>query len=88
VDLTGGKADFAFDCTGNTAGMRQALECCHRRWGERIVIGVAPAGEEIATRPFQLVTERVWKGSAFGGAWADGCAEDRRLVHAGEDQHR
>ncbi|WP_375456853.1 S-(hydroxymethyl)glutathione dehydrogenase/class III alcohol dehydrogenase [uncultured Methylobacterium sp.] len=68
VDLTGGGADFSFDCTGNVAVMRQALECCHRGWGESIVIGVAEAGREIATRPFQLVTGRVWKGSAFGGA--------------------
>jgi len=68
VELTGGGADFSFDCTGNVTVMRQALECCHRGWGESIVIGVAPAGAEIATRPFQLVTGRVWKGSAFGGA--------------------
>ena len=68
VDLTGGGADFSFDCTGNVNVMRQALECCHRGWGESIVIGVAEAGKEIATRPFQLVTGRVWKGSAFGGA--------------------
>src|SRR6202000_407541 len=68
VDLTGGGADFSFECIGNTTTMRQALECCHRGWGESIVIGVAPAGAEIQTRPFQLVTGRVWKGSAFGGA--------------------
>ncbi|NBS44634.1 MAG: S-(hydroxymethyl)glutathione dehydrogenase/class III alcohol dehydrogenase, partial [Acetobacteraceae bacterium] len=68
TDLTGGGADFSFDCTGNVAVMRQALECCHRGWGESIIIGVAPSGAEIATRPFQLVTGRVWKGSAFGGA--------------------
>ena len=68
VDLTGGGADFSFDCTGNVNVMRQALECCHRGWGESIIIGVAEAGREIATRPFQLVTGRVWKGSAFGGA--------------------
>ena len=68
VDLTGGGADFSFDATGNTDVMRQALECCHRGWGESIVIGVAEAGREIATRPFQLVTGRVWKGTAFGGA--------------------
>src|ERR1700741_5251599 len=68
VDLTGGGADYSFDCTGNTTVMRQALECCHRGWGESIIIGVAPAGAEIATRPFQLVTGRVWKGTAFGGA--------------------
>ena len=68
VDLTGGGADFSFECIGSTTTMRQALECCHRGWGESIIIGVAPAGTEIATRPFQLVTGRVWKGSAFGGA--------------------
>lgn len=68
VDATGGGADFSFECIGNTHTMRQALECCHRGWGESIIIGVAGAGQEIATRPFQLVTGRVWKGSAFGGA--------------------
>ncbi len=68
VDATEGGADFSFDCTGNTTVMRQALECCHRGWGESIIIGVAEAGKEIATRPFQLVTGRVWKGTAFGGA--------------------
>ena len=67
VNLTKGGADYSFDCTGNVTVMRQALECCHRGWGESIIIGVAGAGEEIATRPFQLVTGRVWKGSAFGG---------------------
>src|SRR5271156_3779559 len=68
VDLTGGGADFSFECIGNVHTMRQALECAHRGWGESIIIGVAGAGQEIATRPFQLVTGRVWKGSAFGGA--------------------
>ena len=68
VDLTDGGADYSFDATGNTNVMRQALECCHRGWGESIIIGVAEAGKEIATRPFQLVTGRVWKGTAFGGA--------------------
>jgi S-(hydroxymethyl)glutathione dehydrogenase/alcohol dehydrogenase len=68
VDLTGGGADFSFECIGSTQTMRQALECCHRGWGESIIIGVAPSGAEISTRPFQLVTGRVWKGSAFGGA--------------------
>ncbi|WP_145143931.1 S-(hydroxymethyl)glutathione dehydrogenase/class III alcohol dehydrogenase [Roseomonas gilardii] len=68
LDVTGGGADFSFDCTGNVNVMRQALECCHRGWGESIVIGVAEAGKEVSTRPFQLVTGRVWKGSAFGGA--------------------
>jgi S-(hydroxymethyl)glutathione dehydrogenase / alcohol dehydrogenase len=68
VDLTGGGADFSFECIGNVHTMRQALECCHRGWGESIVIGVAASGQEIATRPFQLVTGRVWKGTAFGGA--------------------
>ena len=68
VDVTGGGADFSFECIGNTTTMRQALECCHRGWGESIIIGVAPSGTEISTRPFQLVTGRVWRGSAFGGA--------------------
>jgi S-(hydroxymethyl)glutathione dehydrogenase/alcohol dehydrogenase len=68
LDLTGGGADYSFDCTGNVNVMRQALECCHRGWGESVIIGVAEAGQEISTRPFQLVTGRVWKGSAFGGA--------------------
>jgi S-(hydroxymethyl)glutathione dehydrogenase/alcohol dehydrogenase len=68
VELTGGGADYSFECVGNTKLMRQALECCHRGWGESIIIGVAGAGQEIATRPFQLVTGRVWKGTAFGGA--------------------
>ena len=68
VALTGGGADYTFDCTGNTDVMRTALEACHRGWGESIVIGVAEAGKEISTRPFQLVTGRVWRGSAFGGA--------------------
>ncbi|MCC7425910.1 MAG: S-(hydroxymethyl)glutathione dehydrogenase/class III alcohol dehydrogenase [Alphaproteobacteria bacterium] len=68
TDLTGGGADFSFECIGNVKTMRQALECCHRGWGESIIIGVAASGQEIATRPFQLVTGRVWKGTAFGGA--------------------
>lgn len=68
VDLTKGGADYTFDCTGNTTVMRQALECAHKGWGESIIIGVAGAGQEISTRPFQLVTGRTWKGTAFGGA--------------------
>lgn len=68
VQLTNGGADFSFECIGNTATMRQALECCHKGWGQSVIIGVAAAGQEIATRPFQLVTGRVWKGTAFGGA--------------------
>jgi S-(hydroxymethyl)glutathione dehydrogenase/alcohol dehydrogenase len=68
VELTGGGADYSFECVGDVTLMRQALECCHRGWGVSVVIGVAGAGKEIATRPFQLVTGRVWKGSAFGGA--------------------
>ena len=68
VELTGGGADYSFECIGNTQTMRQALECCHRGWGQSIIIGVAAAGQEISTRPFQLVTGRVWKGTAFGGA--------------------
>lgn len=66
-DLTDGGADYSFECVGNVHLMRQALECCHKGWGESIIIGVAGAGKEISTRPFQLVTGRVWKGSAFGG---------------------
>jgi S-(hydroxymethyl)glutathione dehydrogenase/alcohol dehydrogenase len=68
VEVTGGGADYTFDCTGNINVMRTALECCHRGWGQSIIIGVAEAGKEISTRPFQLVTGRVWRGSAFGGA--------------------
>jgi S-(hydroxymethyl)glutathione dehydrogenase / alcohol dehydrogenase len=68
VELTGGGADYSFECIGNVEVMRQALECCHKGWGVSVIIGVAGAGEEISTRPFQLVTGRVWKGSAFGGA--------------------
>jgi S-(hydroxymethyl)glutathione dehydrogenase/alcohol dehydrogenase len=68
VDLTGGGADYSFECVGSVDLMRQALECCHRGWGVSVIIGVAGAGQEIRTRPFQLVTGRVWKGTAFGGA--------------------
>jgi len=68
VELTRGGADYSFECVGNVQLMRQALECCHKGWGVSVIIGVAGAGQEIATRPFQLVTGRVWKGSAFGGA--------------------
>ena len=68
IELTSGGADYSFDCTGNTEVMRQALECCHRGWGTSVIIGVAESGKEISTRPFQLVTGRVWKGTAFGGA--------------------
>lgn len=68
VELTGGGADYSFECIGNTTTMRQALECCHKGWGESIIIGVAGAGQEISTRPFQLVTGRSWRGTAFGGA--------------------
>jgi len=68
VEITGGGADYSFECIGNVATMRQALECCHKGWGVSVIIGVAGAGQEISTRPFQLVTGRVWKGTAFGGA--------------------
>ena len=68
VDLTKGGADYSFECIGNVKVMRQALKCCHKGWGVSVIVGVAGAGEEIATRPFQLVTGRVWKGTAFGGA--------------------
>ena len=68
VELTNGGADYSFECIGNTSVMRQALECAHKGWGESIIIGVAGAGQEISTRPFQLVTGRSWRGTAFGGA--------------------
>ena len=68
VDLTDGGVDYSFECIGNVNIMRNALECCHKGWGESYIIGVAGAGQEIATRPFQLVTGRSWKGTAFGGA--------------------
>ncbi|NIB43049.1 S-(hydroxymethyl)glutathione dehydrogenase/class III alcohol dehydrogenase [Pseudomaricurvus alkylphenolicus] len=68
VDMTDGGADYSFECIGNVNTMRQALECCHKGWGESVIIGVAGAGQEISTRPFQLVTGRVWRGTAFGGA--------------------
>src|SRR6266481_1238693 len=68
VELTDGGADYSFECVGNTKLMRQALECCHRGWGKSVIIGVAGSGQEIATRPFQLVTGRQWMGTAFGGA--------------------
>ena len=68
VDLTKGGADYSFECIGNVEVMRAALECAHKGWGESIIIGVAPAGAEISTRPFQLVTGRSWRGTAFGGA--------------------
>jgi S-(hydroxymethyl)glutathione dehydrogenase/alcohol dehydrogenase len=68
VELTRGGADYSFECIGNVKTMRQALECCHKGWGVSVIVGVAGAGQEISTRPFQLVTGRVWKGTAFGGA--------------------
>jgi hypothetical protein len=67
VELTDGGVDFSFECIGNVDVMRAALECCHKGWGESVIIGVAGAGQEIKTRPFQLVTGRVWRGTAFGG---------------------
>ena len=67
VEMTDGGVDFSFECIGNVNVMRSALECCHKGWGESVIIGVAGAGQEISTRPFQLVTGRVWRGSAFGG---------------------
>jgi S-(hydroxymethyl)glutathione dehydrogenase/alcohol dehydrogenase len=68
IEITDGGADYSFECIGNVNVMRQALECCHKGWGESIIIGVAGSGQEISTRPFQLVTGRVWRGTAFGGA--------------------
>ena len=67
VDLTDGGVDYSFECVGNVELMRSALECCHKGWGQSIIIGVAGSGQEISTRPFQLVTGRIWRGSAFGG---------------------
>ena len=67
VELTGGGVDYSFECVGNVKLMRAALECCHKGWGESVIVGVAGAGQEISTRPFQLVTGRVWRGTAFGG---------------------
>jgi S-(hydroxymethyl)glutathione dehydrogenase/alcohol dehydrogenase len=67
VDMTDGGVDYSFECVGNVGLMRSALECCHKGWGESVIIGVAGAGQEISTRPFQLVTGRVWRGTAFGG---------------------
>jgi S-(hydroxymethyl)glutathione dehydrogenase/alcohol dehydrogenase len=67
IDWTDGGVDYSFECIGNVRTMRAALECCHKGWGESVIIGVAAAGEEISTRPFQLVTGRVWRGTAFGG---------------------
>jgi S-(hydroxymethyl)glutathione dehydrogenase/alcohol dehydrogenase len=68
IEITGGGVDYSFECIGNVKVMRQALECCHKGWGQSCIIGVAGAGQEISTRPFQLVTGRSWRGSAFGGA--------------------
>jgi S-(hydroxymethyl)glutathione dehydrogenase/alcohol dehydrogenase len=68
IQMTGGGVDYSFECIGNVNVMRQALECCHKGWGQSCIIGVAGAGKEISTRPFQLVTGRSWRGSAFGGA--------------------
>lgn len=67
VDLTDGGVDYSFECIGNVSVMRAALECCHKGWGTSVIVGVAASGQEISTRPFQLVTGRVWKGTAFGG---------------------
>ena len=89
VDLTDGGADYSFECIGNVDLMRQALECCHRGWGVSVIIGVAGAGKEISTRPFQLVTGRVWKGTAFGGV--RGRTDVPRIVDwymDRQDQHR
>lgn len=79
IEMTDGGVDFSFECIGNVDVMRAALECCHKGWGESVIIGVAPAGAEISTRPFQLVTGRVWRGSAFGGV--KGRSELPGIVH-------
>ena len=89
VQLTDGGADYSFECIGNTQTMRQALECCHKGWGQSIIIGVAPAGAEISTRPFQLVTGRQLEGLGVRRrARPHRRAEDRRLVHGRQDRHR
>lgn len=85
VELTDGGVDYSFECVGNVQLMRAALECCHKGWGESVIIGVAGAGQEISTRPFQLVTGRVWRGSAFGGARAQRAAELCREGAEGRD---
>ena len=89
VELTDGGADFSFECVGNVKLMRQALECCHRGWGQSIIIGVAGAGKEIGTRPFQLVTGRVVEGDGFRRRErTHGRAKNRGLVHGRQDRHR
>ena len=89
VELTKGGADYSFECIGNVKTMRQALECCHKGWGTSVIIGVAGAGQEISTRPFQLVTGRNWRGSAFGGARGrTDVPAHRRLVHGQTHRHR
>jgi hypothetical protein len=89
VQLTDGGADYSFECIGNTKVMRQALECTHKGWGRSIIIGVAEAGAEISTRPFQLVTGRKWEGLGLRRrARPHRRAQDRRLVHGRQDQHR
>jgi S-(hydroxymethyl)glutathione dehydrogenase/alcohol dehydrogenase len=89
VELTDGGADYSFECVGNVKLMRSALECCHKGWGESIIIGVAGAGPEISTRPFQLVTGRVWRGTAVGGVRGpQRAARLCREVHGRRDQHR
>ena len=80
--MTDGGVDFSFECIGNVDVMRAALECCHKGWGESVIIGVAGAGQEIRTRPFQLVTGRVWRGSAFGGV--KGRTQLPGMVRAGD----
>lgn len=81
VEVTNGGVDFSFECVGNVEVMRAALECCHKGWGESIIIGVAAGGKEIATRPFQLVTGRVWRGTAFGGY------KSRKQVRSDDDMN-
>ena len=89
VSLTGGGADYSFECIGNVDVMRQALECCHKGWGEAIIIGVAGAGQEIRTRPFQLVTgPRVARHGVWRRQRPHRCAENCGLVHGGQDQYR
>jgi hypothetical protein len=88
IQLTDGGADYSFECVGNTTLMRQALECCHKGWGKSIIIGVAAAGQEISTRPFQLVTGASGRAPPSAAPRPYRCAEDRRLVYGRQAQHR
>ena len=89
IQMTDGGVDYSFECIGNVNVMRQALECCHKGWGQSCIIGVAGAGQEISTRPFQLVTGRSWRGTAFGGCpRPHRRAQNCRLVHGRQNPYR